>query len=304
MKFNSILEAYTFLRGLLAEALVKLFQDKHLYQNVAIDMEGYNKAEMGISPPAQIQVAQQFHDMWHPEQLVTGSGFNFRTPDVKLFCKRCNRVEAFNHIDTNEICGVSAKSSSSRIQATTQTFSSSFLCQSCKIVPEVFLFRREGLKLTLCGRSPMEHVDVPDYIPKSVQSFYSGGIIAHQSGQTLAGNFLLRCLIEQWVISRVAKPVSPEAEPAASSPQPVSAASAAGAAGSSPKNMQADEAIESYMATLPGDFKARFPSIRELYGKLSIDIHTAAGKSDLFQEALNKLQEHFEARRLFKLDSH
>jgi len=55
------------------------------------------------------------------------------------------------------------------------------------------------------------------------------------------------------------------------------------------------------MAALPEDFKTRFPSMRTLYGDLSVDIHGASGSPALFERALVEIVQHFEARRLFKL---
>jgi len=55
------------------------------------------------------------------------------------------------------------------------------------------------------------------------------------------------------------------------------------------------------MQSLPEDFKARFPSMRSLYGELSAAIHRADGAAALFDTAVAQINEHFEARRLFKL---
>ena len=199
----------------------------------------------------------------------------FRIPHVKLFCKRCDRVEAFNHVSgwdvlETDVGGTGATQDEN--QPTTQIFVLSFLCQSCKGIPEVFLVRRKGEKLTLSGRSPIEHVEQPRDIPKPISRYYSDAIVAHQSGQTLAGVFLFRVLIEQWVQSQT-----------------------------STKGLKADSALEEYMGGLPNDFKGRFPSFRELYERLSTDIHSATGSADLFEEARQKIVDHFEARRLFKL---
>jgi hypothetical protein len=147
-----------------------------------------------------------------------------------------------------------------------------YTCQSCKQTPEVFLVRRRGVKLTNEGRSPIEHVEVPAFIPKPVRRFFSGAVVAHQSGQTLAALFLLRTVIEQW----------------------------ARAATESVK-VQADQVLDDYMLTLPEDFRARFPSLRALYGELSVDMHAATGSSGLFSRAVTEICEHFDARRLFKL---
>jgi hypothetical protein len=117
----------------------------------------------------------------------------------------------------------------------------------------------------------MEHVGVPKCIPKNVAKFFSGGIVAHQSGQTLAALFLLRTLVEQW------------------------ATLATGV------NGLADRVLDTYSAGLPEGFKRRFPSFNDLYTKLSDDIHRAAGSPELYDASLNAIVRHFEARTLFRL---
>jgi hypothetical protein len=57
------------------------------------------------------------------------------------------------------------------------------------------------------------------------------------------------------------------------------------------------------MRGLPADFKKRFPSLKDLYARLSDDLHRAAGAPDTFDKARQEIEEHFEARRLFKIDS-
>jgi hypothetical protein len=152
-----------------------------------------------------------------------------------------------------------------------QVFALSYRCQPCKGPPEVFLVRRHGMKLALAGRAPIEHTAVPGYIPKTVRHFYSGAVVAHQSGQTLAGLFLLRIVIEQFAYA------------------------------STGVRNRADDALEAYMAALPGDFKNRFTSLKSLYEKLSADIHAAAGSAELFKESAKAIAEHFDARRLFRI---
>jgi hypothetical protein len=115
-------------------------------------------------------------------------------------------------------------------------------------------------------------VEQPRFIPKAIARFYSGAVVAHQSGQTLAGVFLFRVLIEQWVQSQSEK-----------------------------KGLKVDQALDNYIIGLPKDFKERFPSFRSLYEELSADIHSATGSAELFEKAGKQIIEHFDARRLFKL---
>jgi hypothetical protein len=98
-------------------------------------------------------------------------------------------------------------------------------------------------------------------------------VVAHQSGQTLAGNFLLRTLIEQWVRSF---PLAAE--------------------------MRADVALGWYYDNLPADFKGRFPSLRSVYEMLSVDIHAAKGDAKVFNSESARIVKHFDAWRVFELD--
>lgn len=275
-------------------ALKDLVENKHLYQSVSLECDDLtdlgNELDSQIRGLVRMEFSQSVKGPWAPSapantpRLIAGaqdshntspSGIWFRPSDVKLFCSTCKRLEAFNLVScrdflTNEL----GLAGSFRIRGNSvQAFVISFLCQSCKSVPEVFMVRRQGLKLTLCGRAPMAHLDVPAVVPKSVRSFYSGAVLAHQSGQTLAGNFMLRTVIEQW--ARIAT--------------------------GQVRVALADQVLDAYMITLPDDFKGRFPSMRNLYGELSVDIHGAVGSPELFEKARNEITEHFDARRLFKL---
>lgn len=273
--------------------LKELLETKHLYQSITTSFNdnALKAAVSGVggfqTQLVQTDVSRLYGSPWHCSQLSDESKgaiyspapyirrLAFRVPHVKIFCHDCDRVEVFNYVlgqEAFEARTVVSGASPAESQTTTQVFVLSFLCQSCKGIPEVFLVRREGNRLSLSGRSPIEHVDTPRVIPKPVAHFFSGAIVAHQSGQTLAGVFLIRVLIEQWVQVQAKT-----------------------------KGLKADQALDKYMDGLPKDFKERFPSFRTLYEKLSADIHSAAGSSQLFEEARQQVVEHFEARRLYKL---
>lgn len=256
------------------DELKRLLETKHLYQSTTMDLYvglGGEEDKLWRSQAAREKWGVR-DNATRPTATKSAYEFTLDPPDVKLFCDYCRRVEAFNSISSQEATGRSELESDIKAKEATQVFVLSFLCQSCKRVPEIFLLRREGLKLTLCGRAPIENANVPRVIPKAVREFYSGGLVAHQSGQTLAGLFLLRTLIEQWARSQVKEAAA-----------------------------RADELMDKYMATLPDDFKGRFPSMRSLYDNISADLHNALGSGDLFDRALSEITEHFDARRLFRL---
>lgn len=88
----------------------------------------------------------------------------------------------------------------------------------------------------------------------------------------MAGIFLLRTLIEQWARIRTKG-----------------------------EERDADKVLQAYMATLPHDFRERFPSMPNVYGELSADLHTATGSAELFDKAVGEIDQHFDAPRLHRV---
>jgi hypothetical protein len=163
-------------------------------------------------------------------------------------------------------------------EKTSQLLLLPYQCPQCKGCPVTFLVRRSALKVTLVGRDPIELVKPPAALPKQQAEYFSNAMIAHNAGQTLAALFLLRTFIEQYWYTLDSLP-------------------AAGA-----QRVTGDELGQAYSRTLPEDFRSRFPSLSDLYGRLSIALHTADPSAALFESAAADITTHFEARRLFKLD--
>jgi len=271
------------------DAFLFLLETKHLYQNVVVDLAtNLPPPKKDIATPRRITDYERWN-LYHQnnwliiDPLISISdqsmffnlptNISFRPRDIKSFCSTCNHIEPFNYVTGHDFLalGKAINQVTQHQSMVLQTFIVSYVCQSCKGVPEVFVVRREGAKLILSGRAPIEHIDIPNNVPKSVAKYYSGAVVAHQSGHTLAGNFFLRTIIEQFAIS---KSVTPK---------------------------DAEDAINQYMEGLPGDFKDRFPSFRDIYGTLSNDIHKAAGSVDVCEDSLKKILKHFEARKTYEL---
>jgi len=203
-----------------------------------------------------------------------GENLELSLPTIKLFCSTCNRNETFNTLEprTDSILNHTTAKHKSEIK-TQQVLVLEYECQYCKGLPSVFMIRRDGMKISLEGRSPIEYVEVPKVIPKGQAKYFSGAIVAHNSGQTLAGLFLLRTFIEQYVRNVAADPAS----------------------------YVVDDLFKKYMETLPQDFKDRFTSLYKIYTDLSAAIHNADASEDLFDQTITDLKEHFEAKRLYKI---
>jgi hypothetical protein len=160
-----------------------------------------------------------------------------------------------------------------------QWFLFGFECQQCHGTPMRLLIRREQNKIRLVGRDPIEVLPVPNEIPKSVGKFFGSAQIAHHAGQTLAGIFLLRTVIEQYwrSLDTVKQLIAQKAR------------------------ATGEEQGEVYQKTLPENFRSQFPSLLDLYRQLSSAMHDANSDAVLFDQCVAKIIKHFKARDLFEL---
>lgn len=146
-------------------------------------------------------------------------------------------------------------------------------------MPVRFLVRREGLKLRLAGRDPIELISTPKVLPKGPAKYYSDAVIAHHAGQTLAGLFLMRVFVEQFwrTIPAVQELLK------------------------SDSRATGEKQGDAYQKDLPPAFKEKFPSLKDCYGKLSEAIHAADASATIFAEISTAIVEHFDARRVFNI---
>lgn len=277
-----------------------LLENKHLYQSVNIALPSFEVAYKKVSeipnlkktqPDALAECQHIYNSV--PEfgwQIISPKTINYMglggdsmppkriveiefTPaTIKIFCPTCDRIEPHNfYYGTDFFRPI--KESYDKSPNDFQVFLLSYECQSCKNTPLVFIVRREKAKIILSGRVPMEQVVVSKIIPKSQKKFFSDAVIAFNSGQILPGKFLLRTFIEQYIREVTENKTSQNIE----------------------------GLLEKYAEALPKDFRDRFPSLADIYSKLSVDIHKADSTPELFTECQLLIEEHFEAKKVFKL---
>jgi len=210
-----------------------------------------------------------------------------RLSNLKLYCHQCKEREAFAPIwtadPTFESHGEAVKRALNvgrPAQRSVSGFPVQFLillyqCQICHSDPAVFLVRvnRKSWTLSIHGRSPMENVEVPAYIPKEEQRFYRDALIAQQTGKILAGVFYLRTFLEQFARRQT------------------------GLVGRS----TGEEIMAAYNVTLPPTLVGQMPSLREWYDKLSAAVHEAREDDAVFDEAMGQINQHFDIRRVHRL---
>jgi hypothetical protein len=274
----------------------RLLTEKHLYQCVEVDTgfvakiaavlyedyiacSGPRTSSMPDLEDIQNEGMQVLDRQWLPldptllaEPSCSDSEIRFTLPTIHTFCQECDERWPFNPVYEGMSCPGCEKT-------TDQWFFLAYQCQSCKSLAIRFLVRREGLKLKLSGRDPLEVVPLPKFLPKAHSKYYSNALIAHHAGQTLAGLFLLRVFIEQFWRSLPAAEALLKQDPRATG----------------------EKQGEAYQGTLSVDFRSRFPSLSEVYGRLSAAMHSAEVTADLFDDSCRKIEEHFDARRVYKI---
>lgn len=189
---------------------------------------------------------------------------------VRIYCKKCRAIEPFKS-GHKGFAKLFIQGDRLGEGFPGQIFALPFQCQNCEGEPVWFIVRREGLKLTLVGRSQFEQVVVPKYIPEGIDTFYSEALIAYQSKRTLAALFYLRTLIEQFI--RITLSIT--------------------------ERLRGDELCERYSATLEEDFKSRFGTLKKEYDDLSGCLHAAKEDDDVFKECLQRIELHFDGRQIF-----
>ncbi len=185
---------------------MRLLEGKHLYQSVRIDRDAVlaEAKDLGFLEGARTEapIDQALNSEWFAHDQVSVQRPGYAMPDgaepppsigfffkgIKAACASCKTIVPMNLMLSLDLFkpqdrfwpGVEAPASD-------QDFVFLFQCQFCKTTPDAFLVRRRGLKLTLCGRAPMEIVDVPQkVVPGATKS------LANRDLRALAYHGLVR----------------------------------------------------------------------------------------------------------------
>jgi hypothetical protein len=285
-------EATNALCSAISTLVINLLETAHLYQSVNVEEEltaKLSELTNGIRPETRDRdkmfLDAALHGNWsiktpdaplgsRRNSASSGLGatllaLRVEIPGARLHCDQCEATQAFN---TNKVCELIAGEGDD-LPDGHQMLSVHLQCQSCRNTGCSLIVARRGLKLSICGRDPIEHVSLPSFLPKAQLKHFRGARIAFNCGQTLAALFLLRVAIEQFVRAKTGLMQSTKVE----------------------------EILSAYKATLPGDFRSRFPSLSEQYENLSDAVHAAREDLALFLAVESAIHKHFEARRLYQL---
>lgn len=275
--------------------LKNLLETKHLYQSISLDFEAFaDDIGQNILLSQDKMLFEQFVNEECQQNLtpsetqvfrrVQGVPLSYAQPtlliqNVKLFCSRCKQRETFSptlYYDATEAIKERMKEypRTAMPPSQFQMFVLVFQCEACKTIPVAFLVKRLKWKLWLEGRSPIEEVDVPAFLPKPECKLFSDAVVAAQTGNGLAGIFYLRCFIEQFARRQTGVQ---ERKPG-------------------------DDIVGEYQSLIPEKQRDHMPSLRYWYEKLSVPIHTGKDDEALFEEAKADVLLHFDFRRLFRIE--
>jgi hypothetical protein len=272
-----------------------LLETKHLYQRVKIgadDIHSEILKNLKLSSDFSASVSSEFFRLSNSrffleippiavkppnemEALQTMIGL--LVPNVKVFCDGCDSREAFSPLQppfgVTDTLRRSGQHFEKTICETSQIFLVVYQCQRCKGAPITFQVRRDKWTLILEGRSPIEHIEMPSYIPKAEQKYFRDALVAMHGGKTLAALFYLRLFLEQFARRQTGITTRETGE----------------------------EIMRAYGAGLPEKIRDTMPSLREWYEKLSGAIHEAREDADLFEEARCEIERHFDMRRVHRI---
>jgi hypothetical protein len=282
---------------LISRKLKDVLENKHLYQRDKVEIEGLLVRVKGeLANNARLQ--QNFDDwvltfphlrFYASTRMLTEPGKQpgARDPlptlilvNVKLFCIKCGTREVFSPIHNQDpLLEIHRQASAhytytaEKIAEKFQWFFVTYQCQHCKHEMISVLVRRQGWHLSVHGRSPMERIELPVYIPKKEEHLYRDTLVAMHSGKVLASLFYLRTFIEQFARRLT----------------------------STSGKYTGEEIMERYSSKLPPALRDSIPSFREWYGKLSEALHEAREDDILLADALEAIQHHFDIRRVHKI---
>jgi hypothetical protein len=278
-----------------SSALKQLVEAKHLYQKVSVPADSIIKEVRATTLDARLLFDRAVDPFLKNFRFMLSSAI-VRTADrdgvettwptlaisnVKIFCTHCHSREAFAPIWYRDLVNDLAKPVargngpvSDSLSPGYQLFWLAYQCQVCNGSPEAFMVRRKDWDLFHEGRSPIEFIEIPSFMPKEEREYFRDALIAHNTGKTLAGLFYLRTFIEQFARRKTA----------------------------AKGRLPGDQIFDEYNKTIPEKQRDQIPSLRDWYEKLSEALHEAKSDNELFERAKDEIERHFDFRRLYKIN--
>jgi hypothetical protein len=290
-------EAELLVQEAIGRALSLLLTKKGLYQKVELDLENLRNhlnaqklnsfealtAEFSKRPwvPVSLDVAKEnrqraeFFCGVGDSPLGTpsdGLKLAFGLPPLKLYCDLCKDEHSFSSVTAMWWDGLTDAYPKIGLK-TQQLFCLTYQCVNCKQSHTTALVNREGLRLTLAGRSKRLPIDVPKVIPKELQPIMRDAISAASENDIPAAFYHARTFLEHYMKTCLKLSLS--------------------------LRITGDELGAMYNASLDNRMTSGMPSLPALYASSSENMHSRTGSEDDFAKLLEAIEGHLNAKELF-----
>ncbi|MDO6501214.1 hypothetical protein [Photobacterium sanguinicancri] len=282
----------------IGEALSSLLTDRGIYQKTQVALmkikdylDSIEKSDSDIilkefSKRPWVPVTSELQPQDHMRsEFMCGVGdsaldsphdemkLNFPLPAIKTYCKKCKDYHTF--VSIGVIWADGFLNYYPKIQENTeQLFNFHYNCALCKDNVIAFLVKRQGFKLTLCGRSENVPINVSREIPKKLRAIVSDAIGAANENDVFAGFYHLRTFCEHYMKSCLSIPGQ--------------------------ERITGDELSKKYSSSLDNRMSAGLPPMSVIYEKASKLMHERVGTRQEFDELLSDIEGHIAAKKLFQ----
>lgn len=277
----------------ICEALVALLSEKGLYQNVTVDSQA-----CAAFPTSEDQLRREFSKRpWEPVSMGHGDTMadrglayhaglgaqplgtpgdefvlSFPLPDIDTWCDQCGKPTA--HAST-------LASRGSRFgnqfpifgERTIQVFIPYYICSLCRKQILVFLIKRTGYVLQMCGRSERLHSSVPSAIPKKQRQIFADALSAAAENDLSAGFYHLRTFVEHYMKDSLRIDQNTQ--------------------------IRGDDLCGQYKSKLDPRMSSGMPSLSVVYETCSAHMHARTGTPEDFTKECTAVAAHLEAKALF-----
>jgi len=283
----------------IGDALSLLLSEKGLYQNVSVEeavLEAFSSANRRSRIPYDQLVSEFKKRPWNPisSDATRGSGqglahlpaamgspglgtpqdempLNFLLPDIETRCRNCKKPTAHGSMSVSFMYGLGSPFPVIS-EETGDVFVLYYACALCRSGVIVFLVKRKGYRLQLCGRSERLVVEAPKSLPKKLRPICSDAISAVRENDVHAGFYHLRTLVEHYMKRCLQLPLQ--------------------------QRMTGDELAAQYNETLDPRMSGGIPSVSAIYEKASVWMHARSGSESDFQLLLDEFVGHLQAKAL------
>ncbi|HEU0008277.1 MAG TPA: hypothetical protein VFT34_00515 [Verrucomicrobiae bacterium] len=278
------------MQAAIREAITELLSKRGLYQKVSIQTTAVNQhiAKVALAHQADDYRNEFQTRIWEPfvaqasgpaprSSLTASDEYEFPVrfivPNFPSNCSLCDKETLF--VAANWAKGDFPMEVFPQMtpNSTRQIFLLFYQCGECHRSNCAVLILREGLKLTICGRSERFVPPVNKVIPKTFRPIVVDALNATNEADIFGGFYHLRTFLEHYMKAELKNQPSDKIE--------------------------GEELCENYATTLDTRMKDGLPSLLPIYRELSQMLHARSGTREDFDRLLETVYDHFDVKEIF-----